>query len=475
MSDDATKPAETKFLPEPAEPILTHHNVAGIEFEAYTGFLPIKNDKGEVEAQLFFMAYFKKGEEPGKRPLMFSFNGGPGSASVWLHLGTLGPKRVKMMPDGQLPPPPYVLEDNPDTWLHEVDLVFIDPVGTGYSRAATPELAEKSWSVEGDIKTIGEFVRLFLTRFERWSSPLYVVGESYGTTRAAGLAGYLIDWGIAFKGVVLVSSILNFQTADFASGNDLPFSLFLPTYAATAYHHGKVKTDKPLREFLKEVEGWVDSEYVLALHQGDRLQGDERNSIKDKLSYYTGLSADYLDQCNLRINIHKFCKELRRSDGVTVGRLDSRFEGYDADGTGATSEHDPSMTAIRPPYTSAINDWIRRGLGFKSDEVYRVLGEGATSLWQKWSWGSARDGFPDTSAALRDAFAKNPHMRVFVASGFFDLATPYYATYYTLDHMGIERFRDNVVLAEYEAGHMMYIDEAELKKLKKDVSDFLKD
>jgi carboxypeptidase C (cathepsin A) len=237
MAEEAPKTAEipAEFT---APPVVTEHKSGKLEYTVTTGMLPIRNKTGEIEAGMFFMAYTKKGSEPGTRPLMFSFNGGPGSSSVWLHLGALGPKRVPMMKEGHLPPAPYRLEDNPHTWLHDTDIVFIDPVGTGFSRPAKPELGEKFWSLKGDIESVGEFIRLYLSRYQRWSSPLYLVGESYGTTRAAGLSGHLIEHGIAFNGILLVSSILNFQTADFTPGNDSPYILFLPTYAATAHYHG---------------------------------------------------------------------------------------------------------------------------------------------------------------------------------------------------------------------------------------------
>lgn len=472
MAEEAPKPVEipAEFT---APPVVTEHRAGDLEYTATTGMLPIKNKTGEVEAGMFFMAYTKKGADPGSRPLMFSFNGGPGSSSVWLHLGALGPKRVPMMPEGHLPPPPYRLEDNPHTWLHDTDLVFIDPVGTGYSRPAKPELGEKFWSLKGDIESVGEFIRLYLSRYQRWSSPLYLVGESYGTTRAAGLSGHLIEHGIAFNGVLLVSSILNFQTADFTPGNDSPYILFLPTYAATAHYHGMAGKRRALRPFLAEVEKFASTEYTLALQKGDSLSAAERRRIIQKLAQYTGLRPEYIDQADLRIHIHQFCKELLRTKKLTVGRLDSRFTGVDRLATGHTPDYDPSMTAIRPPYTAMLNDYVRRELGYETDSPYFILG-GEEKLWEKWDWGSARKGHPDTSEALRSAMSKNPYLKVFVASGYYDLATPYAATYYTLDHMGLTpEQRANFTCEEYSAGHMMYIHEEMLLKLHRDVTAFL--
>ena len=459
-------------------PVVTKHEVrlAGgrvLRYSVTTGFMPLKSDAGDVEARVFFMAYtLERGSGPETRPLMFSFNGGPGSSSVWLHLGALGPKRVKMRADGQMPAPPYRLVDNEQTWLDDTDLVFIDPVGTGYSRPAKPELGRKYWGVQGDIESVGEFIRLYLTRYERWASPLFLVGESYGTTRAAGLSGYLVEKGIAFNGILLVSSILNFQTARFTTGNDLPYPLFLPTYAATAWYHKKLPADlqaKPLAEFQREVEAFAAADYPNALQKGDRMSAAERQEMVKRVSRYTGLSETYVDESDLRIEIQRFCKELLRGEGRTVGRLDSRFRGTDSSGVAERPEFDPSMTAIRPPYTATFNDYVRRELGYKTDTVYHILGGG---IGTPWDFGSG--GYADTSQALGDAFAKNPDMRLFVASGYYDLATPYFATQYTLSHMGLAaEQRARISTGQYEAGHMMYIHEGELTRLKQDVSKFL--
>jgi carboxypeptidase C (cathepsin A) len=482
----ADKPAEkadgkpVEKAPEKEEaPVVTKHelHLAGgrvLRYSVTTGMMPLKGDAGEVEARIFFMAYtLDRTGGPETRPLMFSFNGGPGSSSVWLHLGALGPKRVKMRTDGAMPSPPYRLVDNEQTWLDDTDLVFIDPVGTGYSRPAKPELGRKYWGVQGDIESVGEFIRLYLTRYERWGSPLFLVGESYGTTRAAGLAGHLVERGIAFNGILLVSSILNFQTARFTQGNDLPYPLFLPTYAATAWYHKKLPAEllaKPLAEVLREVEAFAAGEYPNALSKGDRMGAAERQEVVKRLARYTGLSETYVDEADLRIEIQRFCKELLRREGRSVGRLDTRFQGKDASGVAERPEFDPSMAAIRPPYTASFNDYVRRSLGYKTDTVYHILGGG---IGTPWDYGSP-NGFADTSDALRSAFAKNPDMKLFVASGFFDLATPYFATQYTLSHMGLDAAqRDRVTTAYYEAGHMMYIHEGELARLRQDVAKFI--
>ncbi len=460
------------------EPVQTQHRYrAGATHFSYTvttGMMPILSETGEKEADVFFMAYTRDDvADRAQRPLMFSFNGGPGSASVWLHLGALGPQRVKMLDDGNLPAPPYRLTENPDSWLEETDLVFIDPVGTGFSRPAKPDLGKKFWGLKGDIESIGEFIRLYLTRYSRWTSPLFLVGESYGTTRAAGLSDHLLNHGIALNGIVLVSSILNFQTAAFAKGNDLPYILFLPTYTATAWYHKRLAPElqENLTKTLEEAEHWAETEYAAVLMRGDALTPAERGAVLKKLSRYTGLEARYLDDCNLRIEIMRFCKELLRTERRTVGRLDSRIKGLDALASSETPDFDPSMSAIRPPYTALFNDYVRNTLKYETDEEYFILGGG---IKNPWNWNIEWMGYADTSEALRCAFAKNPYMKLFVASGYYDLATPYFATEYTLAHMGLDpSLRDNIQTGEYEAGHMMYIHTASLTKLKQDVAAFL--
>jgi carboxypeptidase C (cathepsin A) len=390
-----------------------------------------------------------------------------------LHLGALGPKRVKMQDEGWLPAPPYQLVENEHTWLDQTDLVFIDPVGTGFSRATRPELAAKYLGLQGDLDSVGEFIRMYLTRHERWASPLFLVGESYGTTRASGLSGLLVDRGIAFNGVLLISTIMNFQTARFAPGNDLAFLLMLPSYTATAWYHKKLPADlqrQPLRKVLDEAERWTMNEYQLALSKGDRLTKAERQKAAEQMARYTGLRAEFVDNSDLRVDLGRFNKELLRDQRRTSGRLDSRFTGIDANAGGERPDFDPSMSAIRPPYTAAFNDYVRRDLGFKTDAVYHILGGGFTS---PWNWGSD-NAYADTSVALKSAFSKNPFMKVFVAFGYYDMATPYFAAEYTIDHMNLDpTLKANIKTAYYEAGHMMYIETKSLAKLKSDMATFV--
>ncbi|MEP6538691.1 MAG: peptidase S10 [Bryobacteraceae bacterium] len=462
---------------EEDKPVVTKHSIQlggkTLSYTVTTGMMPIKTDSGETEANMFFMAYTV--ERPAGsplRPLTFSFNGGPGSASVWLHMGALGPRRVKLNDDGSLPPPPYRLVDNEATWLDLTDIVFIDPVNTGFSRATKPELTKKFLGLDGDIASIGEFIRLYLTRNERWTSPLFLAGESYGTTRAAGLAGHLIDRGIALNGIVLLSTVLNFQTLLFTKSNDLPFELILPSYTATAWYHKKLPPDlqKDLHKALAESEAWALGGYTEILAKGDGLSASERDTAITKLSRLTGLSQEYIGLSNLRVEIHHFIKELLRDKRETVGRLDSRLKGTDAFGTAERAEFDPAIATIRPPYTATFAQYVREDLGYQTDQPYFILGEGVRG----WEWG-ANNSFADTSDPLRSAFSKNPYMKLFVGYGYFDLATPYLAAQYTLSHAGFPAgTRKNITEKYYDAGHMFYIELQSLHQLKKDIAEFLK-
>lgn len=470
--------AQTPPAAKPSEPppAVRKHSIAlngkTLNYTATTGRLPIANDQGDVEAHMFFVAYTLD-NPPAKRPLLFAFNGGPGSASVWLHMGVIGPKIVRMRDDGSYPPPPFTLSDNPHSFLPFADLVFIDPVGTGYSRAVKPELGKKFFGVQGDIQSVGEFIRLWLTRYQRWSSPLYLAGESYGTFRAAGVAGYLVERGVAFNGICLISSILNYQTVRFTPGNDLPYSLFLPTYTAIAWYHKKLEAGLwgGLREAVNEAEQYAGGEYVTVLAKGDRLTPAERAKAIDKLHRLTGLEKRYIDRHDLRIEIQRFTKELLRDRGMTVGRIDGRVTGVEGLNGESSPEFDPSIAAIRAPYTALFNDYARRELGYESDLQYYILGGGIGA----WDWGaSGNNRYVDTAGALRQAFAKNPYMRVYIGSGYYDLATPYFATEYTFSHMGLPaKYKPQITTKMFPAGHMFYSHKPSLAELAKDIEAFV--
>lgn len=445
-----------------------------LNYTVTTGFMPIRNaQSGDLEARIFYIAYTLD-DPPKGRPLMFSFNGGPGSASVWLHLGALGPKRIKMLDDGMMPPPPYEMEDNQATWLADTDLVFIDPVGTGFSRAVKQDAASKFFGVNGDIESVGEAIRLYLTRSDRWMSPLFLVGESYGTTRAAGLSNWLFDHGIALNGICLISTVLNFQTIRFADNNDSPLVLILPSYATTAWYHkrlGPAMQSKTVEQIADQARNFAANEYAPALLKIDRLSDNERRSLAEKFSSLTGLSVQFIEDKNFRIELDEFSKELLRSQRRSTGRLDSRFKGIDRDAGGDAPDGDPSMSAIRPPYTAAFNSYIRNDLGYKTDIEYYILGGGITAPWNY----NVNNQYADTSMRLKDAMGKNPYMKIFIAQGYYDMATPFYAAEYTFSAMNLDpALRKNLTWQYYEAGHMMYIETRSLKKLHDDAAGFIR-
>ena len=472
------KPESSKLLDPQMDkpPVVTHHTSrAGGKTLTYTttaGFMPIKNPQtGETEAHIFYMAYTLD-NPPANRPLMFSFNGGPGSASVWLHLGALGPRRVKMLDNGMYPPPPFEMEDNAGTWLADTDLVFIDPVGTGYSRPTKAEFGQKFFGLRGDIASVGEFIRLYLGQNERWMSPLFLVGESYGTTRASGLSNWLFDHGVALNGIVLISTVMNFQTLNFASNNDLPLVLILPSYATTAWYHKRLSPAlqaKPVSEIAEIARKFAANEYMPAMMRIDSLTAAERDALADKFASLTGLSRDFVERNNFRVELGEFNKELLRDQRRSTGRLDSRFPGIDSDAAGDGPDRDPSMSAIRPPYTAAFNSYVRGDLGFKSDMEYYILGGGVG----RWDF-SSDNSYADTSSALRAAMAKNPYMKIMIAAAYYDMATPFYAAEYTVSAMNLDpSLRKNISFDYYESGHMMYIDVPSLMKLHKDASAFI--
>jgi carboxypeptidase C (cathepsin A) len=447
-----------------------------VNYRAVAGTLHLPGEDEQPDASIFYVAYTREGVgNLERRPVMFTFNGGPGSSSVWLHMGTFGPRRVAMNDGVQPGAAPYPLEDNAYSLLDVTDLVFIDPVGTGYSHALGDAENKDFHGIDQDVQAVGDFIRLWVTRNQRWNSPKLISGESYGTTRTAALASHLQQRGMFVNGLVLVSSILNFQTARFDTGNDLPYIMFLPTYAATAWYHGQVP-ERPdaLEEFLGPVREFAIGEYATALMHGDRLGEAERSRIAERLAAYTGLDLDYLLQTNLRIDIFRFTKELLRNERRTVGRLDSRFKGMDRDAAGERFEHDPSMTAIMGPYTAALNHYVRTELEFHDDAEYEILSGEVNRNWDWMREGSRGVGYVNVAEDLRRSLARDPNLRVFVANGYYDLATPFFATEYTMDHLHVEPgVKANIDMRYYEAGHMMYIHPESLVKLKEDLAAFM--
>ncbi len=474
------KPKDEKKPPVPEEKsVPTKHSLKvdgkEIKYTATAGTILLKLEDGTPKASIFYVAYTKDDvPDPSQRPITFSFNGGPGSSSVWLHLGLLGPRRVQMGDAGSLLPPPYKLVDNETSFLDVSDLVFIDPVSTGYSRAVPGEAPKQFHGVEEDVESVAEFIRLYATRNKRWSSPKFLAGESYGTTRAAGLSGYLQQrFGMYLNGIILISTILNFETAEFDVGNDLPFILYLPTYTAIAWYHKKLPPDLQgdLPKAVEESRKFAVGEYTDALTAGDALSAARRTEITQKLARLTGLSPDYVDRTDLRIEIMRFTKELLRSERRTIGRIDARFLGIDRDAAGEHPEFDPSIAAITGPYSGMLNDYVRNDLKFDSDLPYEIL----TGRVRPWNYAPYENRYVNVAETLRRAMTQNPFLRVFVAKGYYDLATPFFAADYTLDHLGLDpTLRSHLSSANYEAGHMMYAHTPSRVKLKADMAQFLK-
>ncbi|HEY6139275.1 MAG TPA: peptidase S10, partial [Thermoanaerobaculia bacterium] len=391
-------------------------------------------------------------------------------------MGAFGPKRVNYLDDaGHAAKPPYRLVDNENTLLDITDLVFIDPVTTGFSRAIPFKDAEKFHGVDADVQSVGEFIRLWTTRYARWASPKFLAGESYGTTRAAGLSGWLSSQGFYLNGIVLISSILNFETARFDTANDLAYPLFLPTYTAVAWYHKKLSPDLQngtLENAVAMSEKYALGPYTLALMQGDRISDDERRNVAAHLANLTGLSAKFIQDANLRVTLGRFDKELLRDQRRTVGRLDGRFTGVDRDAAaGDGPDFDASYAAIFGEYTAVFNDYVRRELKFETDLPYEIL----TDKVRPWSYDRAQNRYVDVAETLRGAMSQNPYMKVFVANGYYDCATPFAATKYTFARMGLEpEVRGNVSMDFFEAGHMVYIDRAAHARLKKDVAEFIR-
>jgi len=468
--DDA-KPEQQEIL------VTTEHtttiNGARIDYRATAGKLVMKSADLKSRAEVFFVAYTRETDDPRNRPITFCFNGGPGSSSVWLHLGMLGPKRIRFPDDASLLRPPYQLDTNPYSLLDLTDLVFIDPVSTGYSRPAEDVEKSEFHGFNEDVRSVGQFIHNYTTRFERWSSPKLLCGESYGGIRAAGLSGYLRDrYKMELNGIIVVSGAINFQTLRFSTSNDLPFVLFLPTYAATAWYH-KALPDKlqsrPVADVVKIAKRFAHEQYAPALLRGTSLPDDEFNRIAKEYARLTGLSPRYVRSAKLRVSMSRFGKELLRDRARTIGRFDSRYSGIDRDSAGESYDFDASAAAIFGPFTATLNDYVRRDLKFVDERVYEVL----TGNVRPWSYKQFEGRYVDASETLRRAMTANPHLKLFVACGYYDLATPHFAMEYTLDHLGLSDERQqNVSVKYYEAGHMMYIHEPSLKLLRKHLEEF---
>jgi carboxypeptidase C (cathepsin A) len=491
-SKEATSAPAAPAPPEPQERlVVTEHRLSigkkTLEYTATCGTINLRDytpgdpkdgqrKPDKTSASLFFIAYTRnRTKKDATRPITFSFNGGPGSSSVWLHLGILGPQRVVADEMGSAGAPPYALTDNEHTLLLESDLVFIDPVGTGHSRMAEGEKATEFHEYQRDLDSVGEFIRLYLTRYGRWSAPKFLIGESYGTTRAAGLTLHLQDkHDIFLNGVMLVSLAIDMQTLNFDHANELPYALFLPTFAATAWYHRALAPElqkMPLAAVLKEAEAFALGDYTVALMQGSQLNGAAREKVAAQVARYSGLSTDYVLKTDLRPTDARYFKELLRTRGQVVGRLDSRFLSQDRDDAGENAETDALFSNVLGAYAAGINRLLKDTLKFDTDAPYVVH----APVWDKWTWKDFANKYVNVGASLRRAMHANPHMRVYVASGCFDLGTPHAAGDYTLNHLGLrDGLRDNIQVSYFEAGHMMYIHPPSLVRMAAELRAFVK-
>lgn len=438
-----------------------------IAYQVETGKLVQTDDAGKEKAEVFFVAYTRPSENGVPRPLSFAFNGGPGSSSVWLHLGMLGPKRI-VLPDDATPlRPPYELSDNPMSLLDVTDLVFIDPVSTGFSRPAEDQEKSQFHGYQEDVQSVAQFIHDWTTYAKRWTSPKFLIGESYGGIRAAGLAGHLQSrYNYELNGIVVISGAINFQTLRFGDNNDLPYICFLPTYAATAWYHGQLSDDlqaMPVAKVVERAERFSLGEYASVLLQGSQASDKSVTRVVEEMSRLTGLDETFIRRSNLRVTMSGFGKELLRDEAKAIGRFDSRYVGIDRDQAGSRTEYDPSGSAIFGPFTATMNHYLRDSLNYEQPRVYEIL----TGNVQPWNYDSFTGRYVDASESLRSAMTSNPYLKLYVACGYYDLATPHFAMEYTINHLGLDpSLRSNVTLSHFEGGHMMYIYEPSMKALR---------
>lgn len=449
-----------------------------VPYRATAATMILKNDKDEPIGSLYYTAYTRTdARDAATRPLAFVYNGGPGSASAWLHMGAFGPRRVVTTDAAPTPPPPYQLVDNAGSLIDVTDLVFIDPIGTGFSKPVGKGTGKDFWGVDEDARALAQFVSQYVSRNGRWASPKYLIGESYGTTRSAVLVNRLQQReGMAFNGVVLISAVLDFETLQFAPGHDLSYVLYLPSYAATAAYHKLIPAPANLEAFLAEVRRYAMGDYADALAAGASLPAEQRAAVAKRVAQYTGLGEDYFLQADLRVTLRQFMAELQRSRGMVTGRLDSRFSGPLPDLLAENAPGDPQSAAVTGAYTAAINSYLRGELKYPAgngDDRYAVSGA------VEWNWTrEGQRGWASTTyvgSDLVQALVNNPNLRIEVENGYYDLATPFFATEYTVDHLaGLPaNLRSRIALKYYEAGHMMYLREADLAKLKENVARFI--
>jgi carboxypeptidase C (cathepsin A) len=452
-----------------------------VAYTATAGTLVLRDGKGNPTARMGYVAYTRKGfPDPGRRPITFAFNGGPGSSSIWLHMGALGPRRVVTADAVSTPPPPYRVVDNAYSLLDVTDLVMIDPVGTGFSHAVGKKEDKDFWGVDPDLASVAQFIVEYVNENDRWNSPKYLLGESYGTTRAAGLVNLLqSEKGMAFNGVVLVSVALDLGSIFDQLGNDRAFVLYLPAFTAVAwYHHALPDRPDKLEPLLEEAKAFAAGPYAAALMKGDALTDAERDAIAGQMHRFIGLSADYIKKANLRVREAEFTQELLREHRETVGRLDARFLGTTPDPLAQDAAYDPQEAAISPAFTAAFMDYLHRELKFGRDRTYTVEAQ----VFQSWPFThrvpGLRQRWPqpvvNTGVDLAQALIYNPDLRVLALNGYFDLATPFFGTEYMLDHLGLPKeLSSHIELRYYDAGHMMYLHEPDLARMKSDIGAFI--
>lgn len=461
-------------LVKPEKWVSTHHTITihgeTIGYTATCGFLPIYDRMGKLSADMFFVGYFKDGKPGEHRPVTFAFNGGPGSSTIWLHMGALSPRRVAMQPDGNMPKPPFKVVDNQDSWLPFTDIVTLDAVGTGFSQTVAPG-DQQYFNVRGDLAAFTSAIHSFLTLEKRWASPLFVLGESYGGTRVAGLSNSLFDDGIAVNGIISLSGVMAFQTLDGGKENDLPYTSYLPSETAVAWYHKRLpaKYMGSLTDTLKKSEAFAEGEYEHALFMGNGLSDKEKDAVAQKLADFTGLTKEYCLRANLRVNSGAFRAELLKDQGLSVGRYDARLIGKLGNGNAGYPDYDASDSAVTPPFTSAFHQYLTEELNFPITTPYKVMGFVG-------GWDESANGYSDTSDDVRQALAKNPSMQVLCCLGYFDLACPYFGMITTMRHLGeAPDLTKNIHFDYYHAGHMVYINEASRIKFAKDVEKFESD
>lgn len=453
-------------------------NGKSIPYKASASTILLRDDKNQPTALIYSTAYTRSDmKDFSERPIAFIYNGGPGSASIWLHMGAFGPKRVVTKDAAATPPAPYKIVDNKSTLLDKADLVFIDPVGTGFSHAVGDAKDKDFWGVDQDVKSLAQFINIYISRNKRWNSPKFLIGESYGTFRSVALAEYLqSNDGISVNGIVLISSVLDMGTLSFSSGDDRSYIFYIPTYAATAWYYNVLK-NRPdsLNTFLDDARQFASTEYAAALMKGSKLSNIEEADIAWKLERFTGLSKEYWIKAHLRVVLPQFQAELQRNRGLTIGRYDARFKGETYDLLTEYAEFDPSFSGILSAFTAAFNSYVRRDLKFGNNKTYKVL---PNEPGRSWDWkhgrGSYFPGAPNVEDDLIRLMIENPYLKVQVENGIFDMATPFFATEYTIDHLFLPgNARDRIRLNYYKAGHMMYLHKEDLAKLKFNVGGFI--